>query len=346
MIPEPVSIYPEYKKDRINRQAYKTMEAYATIVFVFYVKAIPPPRREWERGKMDFNVFVENIVDLLQKRMGESYEIKVTKVTKNNDIQLTGVILMKESDTISPTIYLEGLYAEYQNGTALEELVEKIITFYKEQMPDSDLDMDFFQDFKQVKDRIFYKLVSFEKNRRLLETLPHYRWHDLAIIFYYAMEEEKVGRASITIHQHHLAMWGQSMDTLYRVAQGNMRSGKPELLVSMKDLLEEMVGLQLGEDTYIPMYVLTNQEKLYGAAALLYSERMKELADRWQSDLLILPSSIHEVLLLPDDGQNEYAFYRQMVEDVNTTQVEPEEVLSYSLYRYRREKAEIEEIFS
>lgn len=295
---------------------------------------------------MDFNVFVENIVDLLRKKMGEGYEIKVTKVTKNNDIRLTGVILMKESDNISPTIYLEGLYADYQNGTAMEELVEKIISFHQKQMPDSDLDMDFFQDFKQVKDRIFYKLVSFEKNRRLLEKLPHYRWHDLAIIFYYAMEEEKVGRASITIHHHHLAMWGQSVDTLYRVAQGNMKNGKPELLVSMKDLLAEMVGLQLGENTYIPMYVLTNREKLYGAAALLYSERMKELADRWQSDLLILPSSVHEVLLLPDDGQNEYAFYRQMVEDVNTTQVEPEEVLSYSLYRYRRENAEIEEIFS
>lgn len=295
---------------------------------------------------MDFNVFVQNIVDLLQKSMGETYEIRVTKVTKNNDIQLTGVILMRESDNISPTIYLEGLYAEYQNGAAIEELAEKIIAFYKEQMPDSDLNMDFFQDFEQVKDRIFYKLVSFEKNRRLLEKLPHYRWHDLAIIFYYAMEEDKVGKASITIHNHHLAMWGQSADTLYRTAHINMRSSKPELLVSMKDLLAEMAGLQFGEDTYIPLYVLTNREKLYGASALLYSERMKELADRWQSDLLILPSSIHEVLLLPDDGQNEYAFYRQMVEDVNTTQVEPEEVLSYSLYRYRREKAEIEEIFS
>lgn len=295
---------------------------------------------------MDFNVFAENIVDLLQKKMGGDYEIRVTKVTKNNDIELNGVILMRESDNISPTIYLEGLYAEYQDGTALEQLAEKIVAFYREQMPDKELNMDFFRDFEQVKNRIFYKLVSFEKNRKLLQKLPYYRWHDLAIIFYYAMEEEKVGRASITIHHHHLVMWGQSVDSLYRAAQNNMRSGMPELLVSMKDLLAEMTGLQFGDDTYIPMYVLTNQEKLYGAAALLYSERMKELADRLQSDLLILPSSVHEVLLLPDDGVNEYEFYKQMVEDVNTTQVEPEEVLSYNLYRYRREKVEIEEIFS
>ena len=136
------------------------------------------------------------------------------------------------------------------------------------------------------------------------------------------------------------------MDTLYAVAQENMKKSMPELLVSMKDLLEETTGLKMGEDTYLPMYVLTNQEKVYGAAAMLYSDQMKKLAERWQTDLLILPSSIHEVVLLPDDGQNEYAFYRQMVEEVNTTQVEPEEVLSYSLYRYCREKAEIEEILS
>ena len=136
------------------------------------------------------------------------------------------------------------------------------------------------------------------------------------------------------------------MDTLYAVAQENMKKSMPELLVSMKDLLEETTGLKMGEDTYLPMYVLTNQEKVYGAAAMLYSEHMKKLAERWQTDLLILPSSNHEVLLLPDDGQNEYAFYRQMVEEVNTTQVEPEEVLSYSLYRYCREKAEVEEILS
>ncbi len=295
---------------------------------------------------MDFNVFTENIVDLLRKRMGRDYEVRVTTVTKNNDIELTGVILMKASDNISPTIYLEGLYAEYQNGAAIERLADQIMAFYKEQMPQTDLNMDFFRDFELVKDRIFYKLVSFEKNKRLLSRLPYYRWHDLAIIFYYAMEEEKVGRASVTIHHHHLAMWGQSADSLYRAARGNMKKRMPELLVSMKELLAETAGLKLGEDAYLPLYVLTNQQKLYGAAALLYSEGMKRLADQWQSDLLILPSSVHEVLLLPDDGRNEYAFYRQMVEDVNTTQVEPEEILSYSLYRYRREKEEIEEIFT
>ena len=105
-----------------------------------------------------------------------------------------------------------------------------------------------------------------------------------------------------------------------------------------------MTGVKLGQEDGVRMYVLTNKAKINGASAMLYSDKIRELADSLQSDLIILPSSVHEVLLLPDDHKQKYDFYRQMVEEVNTTQVEPEEVLSYSLYRYSRDKAEIEEI--
>ena len=120
----------------------------------------------------------------------------------------------------------------------------------------------------------------------------------------------------------------------------------PELLVPMKELLEEMTGVELEKQYDVPMYVLTNKEKIFGASVLLYSEKLQELAEKTGKNLLILPSSVHEVLLMPDEEDREYGFYRQMVEEVNTTQVDPEEVLSYSLYCYDRQKKEIKEIFS
>lgn len=295
---------------------------------------------------MDFNVFTENIVDLVRKRMGTAYEIRVTKVTKNNDVELTGIIVMTKADNISPTIYLEGIYEEYLAGTDMDVLTDKIISLYENQIRDINLDMEFFRDFEKVRDRIFYKLISFEKNRRLLKDVPYFRWHDLAIVFYYAMQEELLGKASITIHCHHMIMWGQSRDSLYRTAQKNMKEGMPELLLSMQELFCQITGITIQKEDEIPMYVLTNQEKIYGAAALLYSEQIKALADGMGCDLLILPSSIHEVLLVPDDHMKGYDFYVKMVDEVNRTQVEPEEVLSYKLYRYNRKKEEIEEIFS
>jgi hypothetical protein len=295
---------------------------------------------------MDFHVFVEEVVALLQDRMGEDYDVRKEEVTKNNDVKLTGVAIMKKTENISPTIYLEGAYEDYQDGENLEELADRIIACYEERMPAAAFNMDFFQDFELVKDRIFYKLVNYEKNRRMLAELPHFRWKDLAIVFYYAMEPGEIGRAFIMIHKHHLEMWGQSAEALYSTAQRNMKQQMPELLVPMKDFLAQTAGVEIGKDTYMPMYILSNQEQMYGASALLYSKRIKNLADSLQCDLIILPSSVHEFLLLPDDGENEYTFYRQMVEDVNTTQVEPEEILSYSLYRYLREKEEVEEILA
>ena len=164
------------------------------------------------------------------------------------------------------------------------------------------------------------------------------------MVFYYSVEEAALGRASILIHSNHLIMWGQTTDVLYRIAQNNMRRSMQELLIPMQELIGEMTGIKPDQTDGVKMYVLTNRAKLNGASAMLYSDKIRELAEHLQSDLLILPSSVHEVLLLPDDHEQQYDFYREMVEEVNTTQVEPEEILSYHLYRYSRQKAEIEEI--
>lgn len=295
---------------------------------------------------MGFQTFVDDVVELLQERMGDTYEIRVIRVTKNNDVELTGIAMTRQEDSIFPTIYLESLYEEYREGETVFALVDRIINCHEEQSMALDLDMDFFRDYSKVKDRIFYKLVSFEKNRKFLQDAPYLRWHDLAIVFYYALEENVVKGASITVKRQHMLMWKQNAESLYRVASRNTRRGMPELLVSMRDLVMELTGICVRREEALPMYVLTNQNKLYGASAMLYSERIGELAEQFDSDLLILPSSIHEVLLLPDDQSRDYDSYRQMVAEVNKTQVQPEEVLSYRLYRYNRKSSEIEEIVS
>ena len=298
------------------------------------------------RENMGFQKFVENIVDLLQERMGDAYEIRVLHVTKNNDVEQTGIAITRQEDSIFPTIYLEGLYQEYREGEMLGVLVERIINCHEEQSMALELDMDFFRDYGRVKDRIFYKLVSLEKNKKFLRDAPHLRWHDLAIVFYYELEKDMVEGGSITIKRQHMLMWKQNAESLYRTARRNTKRDMPELLVSMGELISEMTGVSVREDDATPMYVLTNQEKRFGASAMLYSEKIGQLAERFGCDVLILPSSVHEVLLIPDDHIREYAFYRQMVAEVNRTQVEPEEVLSYGLYRYCRKEAEIEEIIS
>lgn len=295
---------------------------------------------------MNFDTFVENIVDALQERMGDRYEIRVIHVTKNNGVELTGVAIIRQEDSVFPTIYLEGLYEEHLRGEGIDSLAGRIINCHEEQSMALNLDMDFFHDYNSVKSRIFYKLVSFAENKKFLEDAPHIRWHDLAIVFYYALEDEVMEGASITINRQHMMMWKQNAESLYRIAGRNTRRDMPELLVSIRELVEDVTGISVQGEDDLPMYVLTNKDKRFGASAMLYSKQMEELAESFGCDLLILPSSVHEVLLLPDDHCQEYTFYRQMVSEVNRTQVEPEEVLSFGLYRYSRANAEIEEIIS
>lgn len=304
------------------------------------------PGENGKEGNMDFETFVDSIVEALQEKMGDAYEVRVIRVTKNNGVEMTGVAIIRQEDSIFPTIYLEGLYAEYLQGESIDSLAGRIINCHEEQSMTLDLDMDFFHDYGSVKDRIFYKLVSFAENKKFLEDAPHLRWHDLAIVFYYALKDEVMEGASITINRQHMMMWRQNAESLYRTAGRNTKRNMPELLVSIRELVEDMTGITVQGEDDLPMYVLTNADKRFGAAAMLYSEQMSELAEKFGCDLLILPSSVHEVLLLPDDHCQEYSFYRQMVREVNKTQVEAEEVLSYSLYRYNRDNAEIEEIIS
>ena len=292
---------------------------------------------------MGFTEFADKIAGELQQRLGDDYTVTVTNILKNNDVSLTGVVIRERSDSISPTVYLEEFYRQYQDDVLMEEIVEQIIRIYEKSARYSDLDMDFFRDYASVEKGIRHKVINYEKNRKLLADVPWFAWHDLAVVFYYAVEETRYDRASILIHNSHLDQWGKTAVEVYHAACRNMKENMPELLVPMQQLLHDTMGLDMGEGS-LPLYVLTNRERMFGASAMLYSEKMKELADELQSDLLILPSSLHEALLLPDDRTQEYDVYRQMVRTVNETQVDPEEVLSSHLYRYSRERDRIEEI--
>ncbi len=281
---------------------------------------------------MSLEAFTTEITDLMRER---GYEVSVKEVIKNNDIRQTGIILMKGDEQVHPVLYLEGYHRRYRDGEDLEDLVEEMTSDYETAR--FDLDMGFFQEFDQVKERIYMRLVNYEKNKGLMKTVPHFRWLDLAVIFYYAMECPEGERASVTIRNTHLKMWEQTWDQIYQTAKENMERDIPGYLVPLNEIIEDLSGIGQPEDGH-QLYVLTNREKIYGATAVIYSGKLEELAEKLQSDLLILPSSVHELLFLKDDHKLQYQAYRKIVEEINAAVVEPTEVLSDNIYRYDREK--------
>lgn len=292
---------------------------------------------------MNLSEFATEIAEQLREKMGSEFTITVEEVLKNNDIRLTGVAIKKTSENMAPIVYLEEFFQQYQNGDPIGKIAEEIRTMYERNASTMDLDSGFFKYFALVEDKIFYKLINYEKNQELLKDVPHFRWHDLAVVFYYQIEGRAFGMASITIHDSHLGMWGLTAEEVYRTARRNMEQKKPGILEPIQKALRNM-GVPEVDERLGPLYVLTNRERMFGASAMLYSWKIKELADRLQTNLLILPSSTHEVLLLPDEGEQNYTVYRQMVREVNRMQVNPEEILSFNLYLYNMKKQEIEKI--
>jgi hypothetical protein len=292
---------------------------------------------------MNLSEFATEIAEQLREKMGSKFTITVEEVLKNNDIRLTGVAIKKTSENMAPIVYLEEFFQQYQNGDPIGKIAEEIRTMYERNASTMDLDSGFFKYFALVEDKIFYKLINYEKNQELLKDVPHFRWHDLAVVFYYQIEGRAFGMASITIHDSHLGMWGLTAEEVYRTARRNMEQKKPGILEPIQKALRNM-GVPEVDERLGPLYVLTNRERMFGASAMLYSWKIKELADRLQTNLLILPSSTHEVLLLPDEGEQNYTVYRQMVREVNRMQVNPEEILSFNLYLYNMKKQEIEKI--
>jgi len=231
-------------------------------------------------------------------------------------------------------------------GMEMDQIVTDIIGLHRSYQYRREFDLSIFEDFQSAKKRICYRLVHFKKNQELLKDVPHVVYLDLAIIFYCMVETEDFGRASIIIHNSHLDMWGISKETLIKVARDNTPKLLPYDMKSMKEILkdylsEEIYLEQVERQRQPDMYVLSNTYSYYGAGAILYPGLLKNFATACQSNLIILPSSIHEVILLPVNSLRDMEEFSGMVKEVNENQVDVQEVLSDHAYYYDKERDEV-----
>ena len=289
---------------------------------------------------MTYHEFKDDIVNHLQERLGPSTEVAIQEIIKNNDTHMDGLTILSKQLNISPTIYLNYYYKQYEHGKSLEAIYDDILKTYEENKPQGNIDISFFTNYDQVKNNIIFKLVNYERNKELLKEIPHYRYLDLAIIFNCLVSSDKTGCATILIHNQHLAYWHITKDDLYSLAQENTPRLLSYELRNMTDVLKEILMQEVTHivdekiDDLLPMYVLSNRNKLNGSSCILYSGLLRRFAKMMHSDLYILPSSVHEVLLIPSNLSNSIEELTDMVREVNITQLNNEEILSDHVYYY------------
>lgn len=301
----------------------------------------------------NFEEFKVAVVDGIREWLPEQFataHVSIQVVTKNNDLKLTGLTIQSVGSNIAPTIYLEGFYEKYQEGTEMPEILRLIAEVRVKHEIEGGFDASQITDFDKCQDKILPRLVGAEWNKELLEKRPHVIIEDLAVTFCIDLGANEEGTMSVPIHNDLMNSWGVTVETLYELAVKNLSGSKVGTFRSMNEVMaammlpnlieeygdeetaEQMLEMMMPPEDKI--FVLSNRSGINGASILLDKEMMQTVIDRVGSDFYILPSSLHEVLVVPaDEGMNP-ADLVSMVVEVNQTTVETSDRLSNQIYTY------------
>ncbi len=291
---------------------------------------------------MVYETFLNLIASHIQTVLPDHCTVHLEQVQKNNGILLDGICIQTPGEAVSPTIYLNSCYEAYQNGRPLDDIYQEILSLYHRRGSFSALDLQLFQNFSYLKDKIIFRLIHAPSNQELLKTIPHIPYLDLAIVFcIYLTDDSSTQQMTALIRNSQLSVWNVSPAHLQECAFQNTPRLFPPVIKSLAQTIQEFpssLTLSEPEDPLsdIPFYVLSNPDNLYGAACICYPEIIKNFADSQNTDLLILPSSIHEVLLTADSPDIDYEEFSRMVFEINQSEVSVEDRLSNQIYRYSR----------
>lgn len=299
------------------------------------------------------NIVEERIRAFLPDEEYKNAQINTQPSLKNNDRKLMGLVIRRAGCNIAPTIYLEPFYEKYIARTSLDDVLSEIAALRVEVDPG----VHYFSTeqllcFESCRDMIFPRIINHEMNKELLENRPYTTIADLAVIYVIILDSE--GKRTVTISKELFDMWEITLDELHQTAMKNLSEEDKGTLCPIDSVIKEimlpnLIDLCKGDEQMaenilesrmpqnIPMYVLTNQSYLFGSAELLNPKFMDDVVNQLGENLVILPSSIHEMLVFRESEAMPVHELRNLVRLVNQNQVSLEDRLSDQVYRYTPE---------
>ena len=296
---------------------------------------------------MTYQEFKDYIYQEVASRYESCATVHLSTFTKNNGVLLDGLVICSKGSHVSPNIYLNDYFDLMEKGETKESILRKIIASYEKAKNVNDFDPEMLNDLSLVKDKIIFRLINKNANAVLLEDVPFIPFLDLAVVFSIMVDISEENCGTILIHNNLLELWDVSVEELFEIAKTNTYEA---LRPDCTPINEYIPGMVLDEDSNllkdllptIDMYVLSNSKRFHGAGVICYPTFIKEIADRLEKDLFIIPSSIHEVLVLPMSDGMQLSEISELVRQVNATEVAPDEVLSNHAYYFLRTKNKIQ----
>lgn len=285
--------------------------------------------------------FSERLVENIYENFaGDDYKVEAYDVTKNNNTIRKCIVISEFNEKISPTIYIDGLYQDFLEGETLDKVAERVWNTYcaAPKAPNIEMDADCFLDFEAMKKMLNIRLVNTESNKEALENRPHINLGELSIVCVLNFND----RASASVLNSHMDTWGTNTIELMETAFSNFSANPSTDIKGITYYIRKMMGDAMFDSMYPDveneeLFVLTNGERSYGATEILRKDVLKDLSERLGDNLIILPSAVHEVLVLRQSTAENIDFYKALVHDVNSNEVPLEDILSDEVFMYQRD---------
>ena len=296
---------------------------------------------------MNFDDFTALIEDRIMDYLPEDYmgaSVEITETRKLNHTY-TALIVKKEGQDIAASVDLDMLY-DMLEDMSFEEVIKQAADMATRQ-PEG-LDINSIQDYEKAREHLFIRVSSAEDNKDLLKDTPYKEILGLAVTCHVLVDLEDGEMGSTMVTGPLLDKFGVTTEQLFEDAFLNSQEILPPSIEPMEAMIAKMMGLRM--ETEVPetldaqlenldlekmgMAVLTNRQAVNGAAVIFYPDLMAKIGDSQQVNFFILPSSTHEVILVPDNGSMKLKDLEDMVKSINASEVSPKDRLSDTVYHY------------
>ncbi|MDO5702218.1 MAG: DUF5688 family protein [Lachnospiraceae bacterium] len=314
---------------------------------------------------MTIDRFKDELTDCVIKLAKPGEEITLRTITKNNNTTRLVLSVKVPGGITVPSFYISELKHRYDSGMSIDKIAEEVLKRGRAHTLMSVPEDVLSDDYSRFNVRIIYRLINYEEKREFISERPHRQLLDLAVVYYYYSREGDMNLGHISVNNSDIEKWGITEDDLYRDASCNTPALKPAVIKPLSDYVIEvfpekeqsfdvtagfppgpweikdlsMIGDAIRNRCYVPLIVLTNELMNCGAATILYKGLVQAISDEIGSDLYIIPSSIHEVLIIPCvDYVISPEELNAMIVDINVSTVSEEDVLANHAYLYDRER--------
>lgn len=295
--------------------------------------------------KIEYYDFLIKVQNKIWEYLPNSNDLKINllQVSKNNGIYLDGLTFInknKSDKSCHPIIYLNDYYAKYLSGVPLDKIIKEIANLY---IANCNINNNNFKiDYNDIYS-IFLSVVNTDYNKKNLENIPHIKFQDISIIYRFLVTEDRENIVSFILTNEILnksLIKDISLNELYDTALSNTIrlfgiTVRPLTMTNSNPSNTNIIKIDKAEK----VHVVTNQYGIYGANLILINKIFEEIASEINHDLYIIPSSIHELLVMPYDGQ--INVYKEMLKNINSNFVDSKDILSNNIYHYRRSRKQV-----